>query len=106
MTSAMLTPRVSARSLTTTGLGSSTMPAGRTGAVSVRTPPGRAPVRFRCGRGPRRGRYQFGGIVHLEFERSGHRLGTERPLDGRRTPLGVLAGRIVTDIGPAARYPA
>src|SRR5918992_6060749 len=102
MISAWLTPSFSARSFTTTGFGRSTGPVGRAAAAAASaTAAATAPVRLRCGRGPRRGRYLRGGIVHLEFEHSRRELGAERSPHGRRGPLGLAACRFMAEIGPA-----
>src|SRR5690606_8206886 len=93
-------------SLMTTGFGSSTGPVGRAAACASAIAAAAPEVRFRCGRGPRRGRYLRGGIVHLDFEHSRRELGAERSPDGCCGPLGLAAGRFMTDIGPAPRLPA
>ena len=107
MISAMLTPSVSAKSLTAIELGSSTGPAGRTGACASSSAAAAAPVRLRCGRGPRRGRYLRGGMwCSLEFERPRRGICAERSLHRGRAALIVAAGRVLADIGSATRRAA
>src|SRR5688500_694896 len=106
MISALLTVSFSERSLTTTGFGSSTGPVGRAAAACASATAAAAPVRLRCGRGGRRGRYLRGGIVHLEFDQCRRALDAERSPDGRRSLLGVSAAGFVTEIGSAPRQPS
>ncbi len=107
MISAQLTPSVSAKSFTVIELGSSTGPAGRTGACASSSAAPAAPVRLRCGRGPRRGRYLRGGMWYfLELEHPGRGLRAERSFHGGRAALAVATGRIVADVGSAARRAA
>src|SRR5918996_1234321 len=100
MMSAWLTPSASARSLTAIELGSSIGPAGRAGAAgaSVATAPDAGAVRLRWGRGPRRGWYLRGGMLHLGLQRARHDGRAERALHCLRQAFRLPAGRIVTDI--------
>src|SRR6266508_3538883 len=88
MTSAVLIPSASARSLTATEEGISTGPVALAGAAAAAASASAAAdgaVRRRWGRGGRRGRYLRGGMqLHLEVERSRLDIGIECSLDRSR----------------------
>src|SRR3990172_679505 len=107
ITSAWLTPSVSARSLTTTDEGSSTGPVGRTTTGAwVATPPLLPAPRRRWGRGPRRGMYLRGGMRELTGQLVKSRVGAERSADTFAQASRIVAGGRVAQIGAAPGRPA